>query len=328
MTRLALVELLGRDGRPSCTLPVDAWPVRIGRAIDNDVVVDDPHVAPYHAVIDAVDGGAVELLALPSLNGVLIGRRRLAAGERVPLPAADVAWALGSTRLRVRLAGEPLEPERPLQAAAGHRLTVLLVFVLWGWLLADRALHLDPGAEVTEWLPLLLGFPAVLAGWCLLWALASKLFQHRFDFWPHLSVAVRFVLAAELAEFVLPLLAGITGWALPSRVAPGVSAALAVAMLWSHARLVLPTLRRALALLSLAAYLAGTGILLGLNLQRDDRWFSELYVSMLPPPALVWARPVAQDLFVKETTALRDTLDRRVREAQAEQKAAVEGDDE
>jgi hypothetical protein len=47
---------------------------------------------------------------------------------------------------------------------------------------ARHGIGLDPGAEVSAWLPAVLGLPALVAGWCAVWALMSKLFRHRFDF--------------------------------------------------------------------------------------------------------------------------------------------------
>ena len=48
METLALIETLDRDGQPRQILRVSQWPVRIGRAIDCDLVLDDPHVAAHH----------------------------------------------------------------------------------------------------------------------------------------------------------------------------------------------------------------------------------------------------------------------------------------
>ena len=84
----ARIEVLERDGRVRQSQPVPAWPLAIGRAIDNDLVLDDPHVAPYHAVIEAGPGGAPRLRVLPGENGMRCGRRLLAGGaEPVPLDA-------------------------------------------------------------------------------------------------------------------------------------------------------------------------------------------------------------------------------------------------
>jgi len=318
---LALVELLERDGRVRRALPVTQWPLRIGRAIDNDLVLDDPHVAPYHACIEAGDDGQPWLVALPTLNGVQVGRRRLGAGERTRLTGADLGgWTLGTARLRVRLAGEALAPERALHVEAGHGTTILFALALWAWQLAAQAIRLDPGAKITEWLAPLLGVPASVAAWCLAWALASKLFQQRFDFWSHVAVAVRYLLAIEVAGFVLDGAAAVTSWAFLSRIGGAVEAAIGVAMLWAHARLVLPNRVRSLALFASGAYVVGAAIVVTQNLQRTDRVFTELYSATLPPPGLVWGRRVAPATFVRDTAALRERLDRSVREAQAEQK--------
>ena len=54
--RLAVVEILDRDGHTRQLVPVSHWPVTIGRAIECDVVLDDPHVAAQHATLDDKDG--------------------------------------------------------------------------------------------------------------------------------------------------------------------------------------------------------------------------------------------------------------------------------
>lgn len=326
--RLGLLEVLERDGRVRRAVPVNAWPLAIGRAIDNDVVLDDPHVAAHHAVVEAGADGTLRLRALPSVNGVGCGRRRVRAGESVAIAATEGAFTVGATRLRLRLAGEALASERVLARAPRHAVTIAIALLLWAWLLAGHALLLDPGSRPSDWLLPLLGAPALLLLWCLLWALGSKLFQHRLDFWPHLGVAVRGLLAVQLVGFVLPWLAVLTSWPGPSRIAGGAAAACAVAMLFAHARLVLPQLQRALALVAVAGFAAGAAILLALNQQRHERWFAELYVSLLPPPALLWAEPVAREDFLREAADLRARLALRVRDAEDEDSARGTDDDE
>ena len=85
---LAVVDLLDRDGRARVTIGVRRWPVTVGRAVDCDVVLDDPHVAPHHAALSQEDG-AVLLVVGETVNGVWLEKRRLAAGT-------------GRGRLRIR----------------------------------------------------------------------------------------------------------------------------------------------------------------------------------------------------------------------------------
>lgn len=349
---LARIEVLDRDGRVRQALVVTAWPVSIGRGIDNDVVLDDPHVAPHHAVLEADPDGRLRLRVLPGRNGMLWGRRRLpAGGEPVslaePLPATAPAVSrraaastpaskgaieltAGVTRLRLRRAGDALEPEREIPAAGTHQAgTLVLALLLWLWLLAEHWIGLDPGSKASDWLPPLVGAPLAGAGWCLMWALASKIFQHRFDFWPHVAVAVRGLLAVEVTNFVLLWLSGLSGWPIFAQLVTGATAAVGVATLWAHARLVLPQQRRALAWAATAAYVAGAAILLALNQQRHERWFSELYAHVLPPPALMWQTPSTRSAFVKRAERLRPALEKSSAEAAAEHKeVGDDGEDE
>lgn len=336
---LARIEVLDRDGRVRHALQVAAWPVNIGRAIDNDLVLDDPHVAPHHAVIEAGAGGSPQLRVLSGRNGMRWGRRHLLpGGEPVPIggrgtpPAGSAAIELtaGLTRLRLRRPADALEPERDVATAGNdHVGTLVLALLLWMWILAEHAIGLDPGSKASDWLPPLVGAPLALGGWCLMWALASKIFQHRFEFWPHVAVAVRGLLAVEVANFALIWLSGLSGWPGFGRLVTGGTAAIGVVTLWAHARLVLPQQRRALAYAATAAYVAGAAILLALNQQRQERWFAELYAHMLPPPSLLWQTPTPREAFVKRAERLRPVLDKSSAEAAAEQKEkGDEADDE
>ena len=57
MGPLALLEVLDRDGMVRQAWRIDRWPVTIGRALDNDVVLTEPHVAAHHATIQLLAGG-------------------------------------------------------------------------------------------------------------------------------------------------------------------------------------------------------------------------------------------------------------------------------
>jgi hypothetical protein len=57
--------------------------VRLGREVDNDVVLPDPRVSRYHAQIDCV-GGAFTLRDLGSRNGTRVGDRPVVEGPLLP----------------------------------------------------------------------------------------------------------------------------------------------------------------------------------------------------------------------------------------------------
>src|SRR5262245_8102032 len=83
----------------------------IGRSIDADVTLDDPHAAALHASVEITQDGRVLASDLDSLNGLVISGKRYREARGVELP--DNTLQIGQTQLRVRTAHERLQPERP-----------------------------------------------------------------------------------------------------------------------------------------------------------------------------------------------------------------------
>lgn len=313
--RLALIELLERDGRVRRSVEVRRWPVTLGRGLDCDIVLEDPHVAARHVVLQPDAEGLLHLTVGATRNGVQVGPRTAVEGESVPVPRHGEAWQIGATRLRVRLPDDEVEAERPLDlGATGARVwtTLLAALALWGLVLALHAVDLDPGSSLNEWLVPLIGVPAAAAGWSLAWASASRIFQHRFEFWAHFAVLVKGGLAYVGAGLLLPLLAFMLSWEWLSRITPAVQALIAAATVLRHAMLAAPVRS-----LWLVAGIGGVTLLAGLvmgtlNYQRSGRVFAELYLATLPPPVFRLAPGVTPKEFAGEVRELQQGLQREV----------------
>lgn len=308
-----MIELLERDGRVRRHVEVRRWPLTLGRALDCDVVLDDPHVAAHHLRIEpAADGPGLVLQVGATRNGVQLGPRTLIEGERAPLPSAGEVWQVGGTRLRVRLPHDPVEPERPLGlAATGARpsVTLLSALALWALVLAEHGIDLDPGSSLSDWLLPLLAWPAAAFGWCLLWAIGSRVLQHRFELWAHFAVLMKGLLLIGLLDLLLPVVAFALSWEWLGRITPVTCAAVGAATLYRHARLVLP-LPRWIVGGAIAAVLVLGGLILGtLNRQRTDRWFGPAYLATLAPPGFRLAPGVPPRQFVDEMAGLRQRVD-------------------
>lgn len=326
--RVALIELLGRDGQVTRTLDVWQWPLTLGRALDNDLVVDDPHLAAHHARVAPGDDGLLRLHALPSRNGVQLAGR--AVQGAAALPAGGALLQLGSTRLRLRLPDETLAPELPLPRHASGAplppplLTAAAVFAL---LFGAHWLTLDPGADYSAWLPALIGLPAVLAAWCGLWALMSKLFQHRFDFGGHLRIALPWLLALTLTDALWPLLTAALAtpklWMLGNTV-EGVLLALLVHAHLSH---LLPLHRRAVTASVATLALAGAALSAALTWRNTDSLVAAPYMSTLPPPSLRLAGTVPSATLVQDMAPLAEKLAARVQQARADDEGDGEGNE-
>ena len=218
------IEVLSRHGEVAARERIEAPEARVGRAFDNDVVVDDPHVAPHHLRIFRGEDGELVAEDLGTLNGLYPehGAKRV---TRLPL-AKEPGIRIGRTTLRVHDAAHPVVPEKLLAPprahaswAAGLVGGLFIALLLLQWL----GLTSEPSAN-TVLLPIL-GFATVLALWTSLWAVLSRIFfgQARFALqlriaataclalivWDQLSESASFAFAwRDIAEY-----AGLGAWA-------------------------------------------------------------------------------------------------------------------
>ena len=319
MGALGLIEVLDRDGQVRQAVAIHAWPVHVGRALDNDVVLGDPHVAARHFSIDAGEHG-LELIVGETANGVQTPAKRLRQGDRslLDLNADAVDIAVGRTRLRLRLPDHALAPEVPLAptspllrriAPVGVAATLLVLGLLFSTYLIT-----DPGSLGRTLGGTLLAAIAGAAVWCGLWALLSKTFTRQAHFGWHLRVFL-FGSVATLAATVLPaLLAFAFSWPwLTDFAFVGVYIVGATA-LYFHLLAVEPARYRLLKWVAVTCALVGVGLTLWFNLQRSDQFGDELYMSHLFPPAFRLVRPVATDTFVGNLESLQPVLEKKAKE--------------
>ena len=318
--RLALIEVLDRDGRVARCVDVLYWPLSLGRALDNDLVLDDPHVAAEHARLQIDDSGALLLSVGDTVNGVTVDERSHAAGAQVALPGSGALLQIGGLRLRLRLPGETLAPERalPLRVRSSSGMLFFAGLLLMAMVMLSHGLTLDPQADATSWLPPLLGLPVVIAGWCGMWALASKLFQHRFDFMGHLRITLPWMLAIEMVDALLEPLAASLAWPGLWRTVPPVQVLMGALMLRQQLLLVLPLSRRGVS--AVVAVVVGVAAVISLTIthRATDRFSRPAYMSTLPLPDLILVEPVTVPVLVHEMSALAERLAERVRKAKAD----------
>jgi hypothetical protein len=326
--RVALIELLGRDGRVQHAVDVMRWPVTLGRSLANTVVLDDPHVAAQHATLLPDEQGRLGLQVGQGVNGVSLslagarrGRQHVAAGGHLLLPGPGTVLQLGGQRLRLRLPGDAIEPERLLAGPAHARPSLALVAGLWFALQAlQRWIDLDPGADFTQWLPWVLGLPIGLAVWCGLWALGSKVFRHGFDFFGHAAIALPILLAIEAVDNLLPALAASMGWPLLWQVQKLLLPPLLIGwLLRSHLRQLLPHRGRTIDVVLLALISTGLAVGVAVNLRQQGRVFADPYMRTLPLPALQGVTPLPTAQVEAAMLPLLSRLAEQVRKAAEEE---------
>lgn len=343
METIALIERLDAEGQVLQMHRVHHWPQRLGRAVDNDLVIDDPHVAAHHAVLtrpvaaggggdaggeavhqqaDAQEASLVQLTVGQTVNGVLFPAprkrapaRHAASGQTVALASGSV-FQVGGVLLRLRLPGELLAPELPLPKPAAHRPWTLPLIAAVGlaMLALDQWMQSNPG---TPWLDLLtpvIAGPLGLGLWCAAWALLSKLFRGQFAFGPHLRIALPWVVGLSLLVPLLHQVSFALSWPTLSRITPLLETAGSTALVWQHLAWVLPR-RRLHAAVAMATGFVAVTLFMGYNhYKHEQRWFSTLYATTLSLPALRLAPAVPLEDFVQSLRPLEAELARHAAE--------------
>lgn len=305
-----ILEILDRGGEVRARYRFGPGPLTIGRAYDNDVILEDSYVAAHHARFELTESGwtAVDL---GSGNGLYVAGQRDRV-QRVQLKD-DLQLRMGHTQLRVRGPDHPVAPE--LIARRPHRLRGALVFaaVLLG---SAAVLLMSTYSSIRremEWLSLLgsLLLPAfMLVVWIGGWAFASRIFTGRINILRHATIALLGVAAAvvlnELSGYVLFALS------LPGSdsVASLENATILAVVLYRHLRLVSRIAPRGLAMTAtaLSACLFG-GIWFAGIASRPEYSGKLRYVYELKAPYFRLAPARSVEDFFSHADDMRRELD-------------------
>ena len=177
---------------------LEQFPVTVGRALDNDVILSDASVSPHHLRLEQDVEGRVFIHNLSAENGTRLNKHALGQqAVQAPVPSQLV---LGDRKLRLVSAETSVENtymsrcRSVFSPLCRPRWAVLLALLTTVGLLANDylniALHKEPLFYVSGLLPGLL--------WILFWTLVisgiTRLITHRWEFAPSLSVVSLFTL--------------------------------------------------------------------------------------------------------------------------------------
>jgi hypothetical protein len=260
---LIFVEVLGRAGEVVQRHAVARLPATLGRAYDNDVILDDPYVAPHHLRLERAESGELALVDLDSRNGLFA----LDPTTRLPRSPArpDARFRVGHTQLRIRPRSYAVAAERQDAARrawfrtpagfGGLYAAALACMLLYGFVSTPDRIE-----------PLKLAMPAVwitLGGcaWAAVWAFAGKAIAGRGNIIAHAGI----VWAALVLLLGVATLGGYAAFAFSSSAIDDATiiplAAVVAWALFGHLTLVSRQPRRTLALVACAIVVGLFGVM-------------------------------------------------------------------
>jgi len=118
--------------------PIDDEVTTLGRALDNDIILSDPTVAPHHLKIIRHQDGRLELINLAVVNPTRVGTRPIDTRELTRLP---VDIEVGRVQPQLLARDNPVAETRPL--AGNGRRGHLFGHPYWAILLALTCICVD-----------------------------------------------------------------------------------------------------------------------------------------------------------------------------------------
>lgn len=302
------LEVLGRHREVVARERLAAATVRVGRAFDNDVVLDDPYVAAHHLRLVRDAEGHWSAEDLGSRNGVYVDGSST-RHERVALDGAS-ALRIGHTVLRLRSSREPVAPELPL---GGRRspwpLALVAIALVFALELLGLWLNETGEPKLIRYLTPVLTVVAVIAVWTTLWSVLSRVFSGHARFGLHLAIIGCGLLTYSLYDQIGELGAFALSWPALTTYQYVVAWLILAAVCFFHLRAVSPARLpvKAVALLALAA--------LGITVQslKLSEWRSSygqaVTLQRLQPPSTRLAGAESTQAFFTRSQALKASLD-------------------
>lgn len=327
MGEVIWIEVLSRQRDVVARQRVSGDAFSIGRAYDNDLVLDDPHVAAHHLrLLREADGGWVAE-DLDSINGLRVDGARRA---RVPLDGATIVVA-GHTGLRLRTSAQAVPAEVPLARPGAPHWAIALACLAGVFALAMLELWLGETGEpkLIRYLTPLLTLAVIVAIWVSGWSVLSRVFHGHARFGLHLLIVATGLLAYSLYEQVAELGAFALSWTALARGVYVGAWLLFAAVCYAHLRALGPARLplKAACVLALAA--------LGITMQslKQSDWRANYgqpeTLQRLEPPSLRIVAAREPGAFFADAERLKASLDRARSETPAggDASADVPGED-
>jgi len=308
MDQVTWIEILSRHRDVAHRVRVAGAEVHIGRGYDNDVVIDDPYVAPRHVRVFRDESGRLVAEDVGSRNGLFLDRdkNRLARivtdGER-PI-------RIGHTFVRIRDAHHVVPPERAGEAAGAWTLPVVLAMAVVGIEALSAWLGETGEPKASYYLFPVLTAAVVVAAWTSVWALLTRVLSGTARFERNLLIALSALLSFSLFNEFAQFSGFALTWRAPTNYEYVAMWCILAAACFFHLREIGPSrlpLKGAI-VAALAALAIGIQMLAQSEAFHDSG--RQNTAQRLLPPALRLAPVRDETTFFGEIEQLKSRLDR------------------
>jgi pSer/pThr/pTyr-binding forkhead associated (FHA) protein len=308
MTSGFFIEILSRTGEVLHRHQVADLPIQIGRAYDNDFILDDVHTAAHHAVVEAFEDGNLYLRDLGSKNGLFhLGKRQ----TQVLIDGHSVV-RLGQTNLRIRTADFAVEEEAfDTNNYNWEGLPPALTGVLMICLMAFSSIWTGETVKFApvRYLMAMAGILSVGLVWSGIWTFANRLFAGHARFGRHVFIAACGMVVLEIFSHLSGLVAFAFSWETLSRYGSHIAIALGATMVYFHLTTIKPRAAHRAKVTAIGLSMLGSAFMLMTNYQRSGKLMDELYMRELYSPSFRVSENHTLDQFMSNAAQLKAEVD-------------------
>jgi len=311
-----IFEVIEPSGRVQQCRKLGGQQILIGRAFNNDLILTDPTVDPYHAVIEMTDNGQMLLKDLGSVNGTFDEAKQRIQADMPLISGSE--YLFGKTRVYM------YRPDHPVAATTRIGNAENAMNYLGNPLLLSAAFLLTFSLYAgSQWLNMFTGFKwqgianvsLMIFGSALaitiFWAVIGRILRHELHFWKQATIVLIFMIAQFLlAIFYDLILFNTLDYMFSMAIMILLECVLVAVLLWFN--LYLATNQTGAQRLKTAISIALVLMVLSVYsefLFRED--FSEIpdYVRVLKPPVYHLGGTISEEEFITNAASVFSKLD-------------------
>jgi hypothetical protein len=283
-------------------------PVRVGRSYSNDIILDDPHTAAEHAIIELDEAGNIVLRDLGSHNGIKLKGKSHAQAK---LTGNTIAQ-LGQTYIRVRDSHYVVSAE--VSDASNHHwqgwpILLCAILIISTLSLTDSWLDDIADNKFSVYITTLIQWLMSAAAWAGIWALANRVFGGATNFYRHLFTLSCGLAALDIYHYISTFLGFAFSWEWLILYKGHMIVIIALATIYYHLRLINKRNSTLFKLLCVCAAIAISSLKLVSNYQGTNMYADELYMSEALPPAMRISRNHSIAEFDQSIQKLKAEID-------------------
>ena len=306
MDSIAILEILGRQKEVVRIERINRFPFTLGRAYDNEVIIDDPFLAPHHIRIECDEQGftAIDLGTKNGMHSIPSKTH-----QRKTRFDGDTILRLGHTQIRLRSQDYEVPPEKVTMPERPFRKQLIFVLALtavliWGYT-EDHLTRINPPdfeVQVATQAFIMLGFLT----WGIAWSTAGKILCGKWMLLRYGTLACLTLIIYDLTVWLVSLCAFSFSWTAIARFSYMPVALIMVIVVYYHTTLISRSSAKHRIIVSflLTLLLFTGGWSIG-NYENDKDWNAiEQYVELWPS-SMLFVQGKSIEQFFLQTESLK-----------------------